>query len=171
MKVDYRANGNTLASLSASSFYFFVCFAQQIQTNASVWQVALITFFSLKSRRKLPTITNDAGSTLVWVVPWPIWKNDLATTNGSSPSNHKQIFYSDAFSSTPSHGRGAVTYVEGVWQTGCARYPSLNVMRQDCSSVISSRVWWQKTWSPLTQKGSFPSSKIMRLQCIQCIIS
>lgn len=56
MKVDYRANGSTLASLSASSFYFFVCFAQQIQTNARVWQVALISFFHWNQEENDPPL-------------------------------------------------------------------------------------------------------------------
>lgn len=53
MKVDYRANSNTLASLSASSFYFLDSFAQQIQKDARVW---VRFFFSKQWRRKLHEI-------------------------------------------------------------------------------------------------------------------
>lgn len=57
--------------------------------------------------------------------------------------------------------------VEGVRQMGCVWYLSLNIMRRECASPILGPVWWQETRCPLIREGSFPSSKIMRWQCIQ----
>lgn len=56
---------------------------------------------------------------------------------------------------------------EGVRQMGCVWYLSLNVMRWERASPILGPVWWQETQCPLIREGSFPSSKIMRWQCIQ----
>lgn len=57
--------------------------------------------------------------------------------------------------------------VEGVRQMGCVWYFSLNIMRRECASPILGPNWWQETQCPLIREGSFPSSKIMRWQCIQ----
>lgn len=67
----------------------------------------------------------------------------------------------------------ARAHVAGSRQMGCVWYLSVNVMRQEQASQIFRPVWWRETWRPLRRGDggvSLLSSKIMRWQCIQCII-